>query len=245
MSEQKGLTVKVARSRGTLEVTRLPITVDHVEPHPFRTKDDGSPACNQAQIRQVFITHYPGARFNSSTIEGLYDESEFGADASDYENIRVSWISVPLDKTKKDVEEMLAKFPEATIYRILGDEVEQVLSQEQLFGISNPAWEYDLDMAKRSKVVRLRPQDVGEDGVQWPMSKERVALINSVVLDPETGRIDEILDDTGFQYRSTGFTKGYQEDLDFREKTPEFDPSINVLGDELEEDPAKATQEAL
>ena len=200
----------IETNRGTLEVTLGKVTVDSVGPHPFHEGER-----DQAQIRQVYITHYPSSRPNSSLVEDLFEISEFGLESSlDAENVRVTWIDIPLGTTQQQVEAQLEKFQESTVYRILGDDVRQVMTAGQMHAAHSDEYpDYDTDKAKRKHVVMRVNQ---KSGLPVPITKDGQELEGSVTLT-ENGKVAEIIDETGFQYRATGWARNYKEDIDLRE----------------------------
>jgi hypothetical protein len=193
--------------RGSLAVTYQAIVLMAVTEHQWRTD------VSQAELRQIVTKHYPSARPYSSLQDELYTPGEFKFESKDFDNERVCWINVPLGVTEQDVKERLAKFPEAVIYRILADNVEQVLSQEQLHAIKSDQFAYTLDDARRSHITMLVNE---KTGVPCPISATGEWLENTVSLK-DNGRIAEILvPDAPFQYSSKGFSMTYKEDVDLR-----------------------------
>lgn len=219
--------------RGVIPVTYGPIRVVDVREHTFR--EDVA----QAELRQTVIRHYPSARPSNSLIDDLFELQEFGFESADFENERVCWINIPLGATKQQVEEKLAKFPEAVIYRILADNVEEVLSAEQLFAIKSDQYDYTMDQATKAHIIML----VGDDGVARPVAASGEVLTGSVELD-ENGRIAQILEpDANFQYASKGFSLQYKEDVDLREVVAP--PQMETAQATAEPDEAKTPAGAL
>jgi len=207
----KSRTVNVKTPKGMIQATYGPVRVTDVREHKWR--DDVA----QAELRQSYTKHYPSARANNSLTDALYDQSEFGFSSSDFEQERVCWINIPLGKTKQDVEKQLEKFEEATIYRIIADNVEQVLSAEQLFAIDSPDFDYSLEKAANSHVVALPD----EDGIPVAISKfkdannEAIMLPDALEVD-ENGKVTAILKPEGLQYQSKGFSLTAVDDTDLR-----------------------------
>lgn len=205
---EKVRTVERKTARGTLEVSYGPIRVTDIREHSFRND------CDQAELRQTVITHYPSARFHSSNIDPLFTLSEFSAqETTDYESERVIWINVPKGVTQQDLEDRLEKYPEATIYRILSHDVEQVLSKEQLFAMKSDAFpNATINSFKKSHCIMF-PNE--KTGMRCPVSSDGGWHPESVKLNMN-GRIVEIINDEQFQYRSRGFSFEDQEDIDLR-----------------------------
>ena len=201
----KSRTVNVKTPRGVIPATYSPVTVTDVREHKFRDDVD------QAEIRQMVTRHYPSARANNSMNEGLYNESEFDFESKDFGQERVAWINIPKGKTQQDVEKQIAKFEACTIYRVLADDVRQVLSAEQLHAISSPDFDYSLEKAMNSHVVLL----VGEDGMPSAISASGEVLEGAIDID-EDGRVISILKPEGLQYSSKGFALSHTDDTDLR-----------------------------
>jgi len=223
----EGITRTIKGTRGDLQATYLPITVDNVGPHQWKKNFD------QAQIRQVVITHYPSARPNSSLVSNLFELEAFGIEsAADHENVRVNWVTVPQGMSQQDVEEQLAKFKDATIYRIMADDVELVLSEEQLFAADSDEYPYTLDDARCNSIV----MDVQESGIPCAISKYGELLPEAVEMD-EKGNVITIKDENKLQYRATGFTRNFTADVDVR---ADMDATVEIIPVGENADVAKA-----
>jgi len=241
---KEGKTVEVSTARGSRTRTYMPIRAIEVKPSQFHPDEE-----DQVEIRQVRIDHYPSRRPNSNLIQGLYALDEFGYESSgDYETELVVWVDVPKGKTLQDVEKLLIQFPEATIFRILGDKVEDVLSENQIFAIEDQSkdengdlrFPYDLDDAMRGHVILRADKETGELSA---ISSKNEVLEDAVVLD-DNGRCIEILDDSELQYHSRGFSLEMKKDIDFRKEvgTPAQEPaSKEVLTPAGETDEAGTT----
>lgn len=91
------------------------------------------------EVKQIITTtaSYPTKKYNSSLQDGLFTESEFGAETNEYttQETRVAWILIPEDKTEGQVKEMLSKFPNSCIYKVLSNE--PILDENQRQSISS------------------------------------------------------------------------------------------------------------
>ena len=201
----KTRTVDVKTPKGMIQATYGPIVVADVREHSFR--DDVA----QAELRQTVTRHYPSARANNSITDALFSAGEFDFSSSDFEQVRVVWINIPLGKTKQDVEKQLEKFVDATIYRMLADNVQQVLSAEQLHAIDSPDFDYSLESAQRSHIVMA----VDDDGMPRAIASNGETLVGAVELDAD-GKITAILEPAGLQYSSKGFALNQTDDIDLR-----------------------------
>jgi len=102
------------------------ITVDHVEPHTFK------PEQSQAQIRQVVTTTYPSQVVGNSATDSLFDIKEFKLkDGQSFSSKRVAWIPVPNGTSVEQVKKILSTLPRARIYRMISNELDDVLTEEQ------------------------------------------------------------------------------------------------------------------
>lgn len=240
MSE-KMKSVEVETSRGKRTMVYGPVRVVSIRDHTFRQDGSGKPLMAQAELRQTVSTLYPSARTNSSNIQKLYNEEEFGISSNAFENERVCWINIPLGKTKQDVEKKLSEHPDATIYRIMADNVEEVLSEEQLWAIREGTFGLTLDSFKKTHVTRLRSK---QNGRLCPVSAHGEWLWNSVEVDPDspTEKITNIIDDSKFQYNSKGFSLEFQQDVDLRAEV--LPPDRNEGLNEDEEIPEEVLDEA-
>jgi hypothetical protein len=97
------------------------ITVDSVGPSL-------NPKKHQAQVRQIVTSLYPGARGANSLSDALFADKQFGVGEA-FEEVRVTWIPVPIGTTVKQVEAQLAKHPNAVLQRTLS--LNPILSEEQ------------------------------------------------------------------------------------------------------------------
>lgn len=103
-----------------------PITVDEVKASQYKDH------LLQAQVRQTVTTTYPSKRVGNSLSDSLFSTENFGiADGQSFNSTRVTWVDVPLNTTKAQVEELLAQKPNARIQRIISNDVMDVLTDEQ------------------------------------------------------------------------------------------------------------------
>ena len=90
-----------------------PITVDKVEQDQYKAD------LFSAQIRQIVTKVYPSASISNNMNDSLFEANEYNLEGQEYNETRVTWIPVPKGKTVADVEAMLAKSPNAKIYKVL------------------------------------------------------------------------------------------------------------------------------
>lgn len=123
------------------------ISVDNVSENTYKK------GIFQAQIRQVVTTEYPSMRVGNSASDLLFSESAFNIPAGQtYNSTRVTWIPVPAGTTKEQVEARLATVPDARIYRVISNKIEDVLTAEQNQAIN--AGLRTLESFKDSLIVR-------------------------------------------------------------------------------------------
>ena len=143
------------------------------------------------EVKQLITTtsHYPSKKYNSSLQDGLFTESEFGAETNSYtqEETRVAWILVPENKTETEIKLMLNSLPNSCIYKVLSNE--PILDENQKQSISS-GLKTKADFAN-SQVVRY-----GENHEK----------AGQLILDA----------DSNVQYRRTFFSKEVKADEDFR-----------------------------
>lgn len=229
---EKGTQREIKTSRGMISATYSPIEVVAVREHAFRKDVD------QAELRQTVTRHYPGARPYNSNTQAIFEISEFGFESQDHEGVRVAWINVPKGKTVQDIEKQLAKYPDATIYRILADDVKLVLSEEQLFAAKSSDFpDYDLNKAMLNHVVI----QFDDNGVPCAISSAGEFMEDAVLAD-ENGKALEILKEDKLQYISKGFNLTWCDDVDLREAVERISSEEPVASAEaVEGDPAKQT----
>jgi hypothetical protein len=123
------------------------LTVDSVSENTYKK------GIFQAQIRQVVTTEYPSMRVGNSSSDLLFSESSFNIPAGQsYNSTRVTWIPVPAGTTAAQVTERLSAVPDARIYRVISNNVNDVLTSEQHQAIS--AGLRTLESFKDSLLVR-------------------------------------------------------------------------------------------
>jgi len=100
--------------------------VDSVSPHAYKN------GISSAQLRQVVKTTYPSIRVGNSRTSSLFAQEAFNLESGQaYESTRVTWINVPNGTTVEQVVAQLRNHPGARIYRVISNNVEEVLTDEQ------------------------------------------------------------------------------------------------------------------
>lgn len=102
------------------------IKVDEVKSHTYKESIDS------AQIRQEVITRYPSMSVGNSLSESLFGIDEYGLEpGQEYKATRVTWLDVPKGTTAEQVEALLAANPNACIYGVYSNKVEDVMTDQQ------------------------------------------------------------------------------------------------------------------
>ncbi len=131
------------------EVILSKITVDHVKDHAF--KDDVL-SCQLRQIVTKRVT-YP-CRVNNSKQDSLYTAEELGISSKIFESssIRIAWVEVPLNAKAEEIEKRLNNNPNAKIYQIVSTNIEDLLTEGQIYNISEGI--LDIETVKESCILK-------------------------------------------------------------------------------------------
>lgn len=163
-----------------------PITVDGLKAHL------SNPKKQQAQIRMIVTKTYPDGKAGNSLNDSIFTNDAFGfGEGSSFEDKRVTWIDVPAELTKAEVEAQLKKYPNARLYKVLSYDINDVLTEEQKSAMESGLSSKTLDDYKEALCVK----------------------------NAETGEV--IMHNGKEQYRTIGFSISGKEDVDLREKAPE------------------------
>ena len=131
------------------------VSVDSVAPHTVNEKKAKLNILN-AQLRQTVKTIYPKVQIKNG---GIFDATEFeGIEGQEYTSERVTWIDVPANTTAEGLQERMNNFPEARIWAIYSNQVEDVLNAGQKQAIQSGQQTLDFFENK----LRIR----GEGGVE-------------------------------------------------------------------------------
>ena len=143
------------------------------------------------EVKQLIttISHYPSKKYNSNLQDGLFTESEFGAETNSYttEETRVAWILVPENKTETEIKLMLNNFPNACIYKVLSNE--PILDENQKQSIASG--------------LKVKADFANAQVVRYGDNHENAGQL---ILDA----------DGNVQYRRTFFSKEVKADEDYR-----------------------------
>lgn len=149
-----------------------------------------------AEIKQTVETKsfYPSKTVSNDHQDNIYGVEDFGFPEQDFTNVetRVAWLPVPAGSTVEGVKAMLAKFPDARLYRVLSNR--PILTDDQKYAIDNNVTTLDIIAARQA--VRYSEKD------------DNVARRGQLVLDVNAK----------IQYRAVFFAKNGKEDADLRTK---------------------------
>jgi hypothetical protein len=177
----------------TKTTTKSPISVDDIYVGKFQKQGTLT-----AMLRQKFTTvaKYPTAVHDSDMQDNIFSSSDFGDTTKDFTSVenRVAFIDVPEGTTKEAVVALLARIPEATLYKVLSNA--PILTNNHQNAIDRGLT--TLDDIANSQVVRY-----GENHD------------NAGQLIMEAGKV---------QYRKVYFSKTAKADIDRRnsESHPEY-----------------------
>lgn len=91
-----------------------------------------------AEIKQTVTTKsfYPSKSVRSNFQDNPFSNEEFGFSEQEFVSVekRVAWIDVPQNSTEESVKEILKKFPEASLYKVLANR--PILTDNQTYAIN-------------------------------------------------------------------------------------------------------------
>lgn len=162
-----------------------------------------------AEIKQTVTTksYYPSKSVANNMQDNVFGMADFKFEEQEYENkeTRVAWIDVPVGSTVESVLARLKEFPEAHLYRVLGNK--PVITDNQKYAIENGIT--SMEVIAESQVVRF-PKGHESEG--------------EIALD-QNGKI---------QYRSVFFKTTECPDQDHRNADPEDYYATEAIATELE-----------
>ncbi len=141
-----------------------------------------------AIVFQERVTEYAAAKGGNELTDSLFASEDFGSGQT-FDSKRTALVKVPKGKIQAEVEAKLKAFPDAVIYRILSNDIMDVLSEDQKAMLGNDG----------NKTIEEYKED------------------KSVKAPNADGELEEILDSNGrVQYRSLFYSSVAKEDIDYR-----------------------------
>lgn len=162
-----------------------------------------------AEIKQTVTTksYYPSKSVANSHQDNVFGMADFKFEEQEYTNkeTRVAWLDVPQNSSQESVMERLSQFPDACLYRVLGNK--PVITDNQKYAIENGIT--SMEVIAESQIVRF-PKGHPQEG--------------EIALDPN-GKP---------QYRSIFFKSTACEDQDHRNAEPQDFYITDALAAEIE-----------
>jgi hypothetical protein len=180
--------VATPESRIRREVNASPIMVSRVYKASYQ-KDNTL----TAELKQTVTTksYYPTKSVSNELKDNPFSNVQLGITEGEpyvQDEVRVTWIDVPVDSTVESVQAKLATLPNATIYKILANK--PILSSSQKAGID----------------AGLTTTDIIADGQAVRYSKDH----------PQAGKLILVKDTSKPQFRVTYFKSEGSPDIDMR-----------------------------
>jgi len=127
---------------------------------------DFSDNYDMALLRQDVTTIYPAVGASNNKAGVLFNADDFG-DGNEYTQKRYTLIKVPKGITAEKVEDQLKALRDSgkrpTIYKILSNDIMDVLTDNQIYAIENGLGEMDYDDYKEKNIVRNSEEEVVTD----------------------------------------------------------------------------------
>lgn len=186
------------------EIIKSPIEVSRIYKSDFQK--EGSETCELKQTVTI-NSYYPTKSVASNLGDNLFAPEDFGYEPKPYTSERhdVAWFIVPIGTTVENVKTMLAKVPEATLYRIIKNR--PVLTTNQEYSITQG----------------LKTMDDFADA--------QVVRYGATTEDHNEG--DLVLDSNGKpQYKACFFSQEAKADIDLRTSDPkDFFASVSIYAE--------------
>lgn len=183
-------------SNNAMSITKSPVQFDKAVESRSSKKD-------LVLVKQTTTSTYASARGGNDLSGSLFSQSAFG-EGETYTSDRYALISLPVGTTEEEVVSQLATLPNACIYRILSNDVNDVLSSDQKEmvrkGLSSKSMEdYKEDKAVKTNVngvLTLMKDD--NDRVQYrgtffhPTAKADIDLRKAIGVVEEVERTSSV-----------------------------------------------------
>jgi len=143
-------------------------------------------------MQETTIT-YPSKRMDTGFGKGLFNSTP----GKTYTNKRYALIKTPEEATEKVVEDQLSKVPNACIYRILSNDIQDIITDSERAAIKE-----ELTSLERLE-DRYEVQD--SEGNRYAQGKLRVT------------RDGEVIENMPKEFKRDVFSTEYKEDIDLRQ----------------------------
>lgn len=107
-----------------------------------------------AELKQKVTTHYPSKSIANDMDDSLFGSADFGESikGQSYDDTRVAWIAVPESFTEDQVREVVSKFTNAKLYRVMSNH--PIVDSAQAAAINNSKVNLTLDVIANSQATR-------------------------------------------------------------------------------------------
>ena len=160
-----------------------------------------------AHLSQTRETYYPSRRMDTGFGDGLFENSL----GEPFVQTRHTLINVPNGETVENVATMAAKFEESTIYRILSNNIEDVLSSKDAEAVAQGL------TTKENLASKYVLRD-SAGNVYARVTQDGEILDNTVVGTIVDGNIDLTVENALLEYKRDIYSREYKEDVDLRVK---------------------------
>ena len=185
---------------------------DMVVKEIYQNEFDGKKRAS-AHVAQKRVTTYPAQRMDTGFADGLYDSPE----GQSYESERHTLVPVPEDATVESVAERVATFTDACIYRLLSNNLDEVISDKEKQAIESGL------ITKESLKPRYVVRD-SEGNVYASVTTDGEVLegddrVVGKIVESEEGNSLEITNPNALlEFKRDIFSREYREDIDNRVK---------------------------
>lgn len=208
---------EIKRSNGSVLTLEKVVVVN-----TYTNEFDGRKSVS-AHLTQKRLTAYPAKRMDTGFGSGLF-ETEVG---KPYEQTRNTLVSVPENTDVNQVVEQLNKFADACIYRIVSNNIDDVVSDREKQAIANGLIEKE--SLKPRYVVRDSEGNVYSNMTQDGERLEGDNRIIGKVVTTDEGQFLEITNPNALlEFKRDIFSREFVEDIDNREYRDALRQQVNV-----------------
>lgn len=160
-----------------------------------------------AHLSQTRETFYPSRRMDTGFGDGLFEN----ALGDPYVQTRHTLINVPNGETVENVTAMAAKFEDSTIYRILSNNIDDVLSSKDAEAVAQ-------GLTTREKLASKYVLRDSEGKVYARITQDGEILDDTVVGTIVDGSVELTVENALLEYKRDIYSREYKEDVDMRVK---------------------------